>query len=174
MSSTVASRLLEVIEKTTAKHRRNKQLSELTGIDSERWSAFSLGRQRPTAEMLEGISRAFPSLCLWLMTGRDDKANAQYDVDTYAALKTHNLSELLKKEPIDLTEDEMRVISVEDERMKAASSTENRRMDYSDFLMIYEARASKLSRQQVLEKWHSEQQKLLASAYEEHQKSNGH
>lgn len=121
----ITSRLLDVIEKITTKHRRNKQLEELTGIDSERWSAVSLGRQRPTAEMLEGITKAFPSLCLWLMTGQDDKANKQYDIHTFLALKKYNVNDLLKKEPLDLNDDELRVIKVINAELIVARTKSN-------------------------------------------------
>lgn len=159
MSSTVASRLFDVIEKTTTKHRRNKQLAELTGVDSERWSAFGLGRQRPTAEMLEGIAKAFPSLCLWLMTGRDDKAHKQYDIDTYVALNKFKWNEILAKEPVELSPEEMLVVEVE----AARSNDPDYKTHYPlELLLIDEARQHNLTRNQVLEKWHTEQQQRMA------------
>lgn len=161
MSSAIASRLLEIIEKTTVKHRRNKQLAELTGIDSERWSAFSLGRQRPTAEMLEGIAKAFPVLCLWLMTGSDDRAHGQYDIDTYVALKKFNLNDILAKEPVDLTAEELLVVDVEGARSNNPDYTARFQLE---LLMIDEARQHNLTRSQVLEKWRMEQQRRLAEA----------
>lgn len=112
MSSTISSRLSEAIDHFTDKYRRNKKLEEITGIDAERWSAFNLGRQRPTAEMLEAICKAFPSLCLWLMTGKSNNAISQYDAETYVLMQSVDLADINRKAIDQLSETEMKAAKI--------------------------------------------------------------
>lgn len=112
MSSTISSRLSEVIEQFTDKYRRNKKLEEVTGIDAERWSAFNLGRQRPTAEMLEAICKALPGICLWLMTEKTDNAIGQYDAETYALMRSVDLDEIRRKDIGQLSETEIKAAKI--------------------------------------------------------------
>lgn len=157
-------RILGIINSTTNPVRRFKELEEWSGVKSDSWRKFHNGRQRATEEMIEGLGKRFPELVLWLVTGVDSKANCQYDIDTYVALKTYRISDILKKEPLDLTDGEMRVVVAEEVRAGAAAATDNRRIEYGDFLMIHEARRLKMSRSQVLDKWQSEQQKKQRNA----------
>jgi hypothetical protein len=73
-------RIIRIIEKTTTPHRRYKELEEWTGISAESWRKVTTGKQRPTAEMLQGIARHFPQYSEWLLTG-DIKANRQMNPD---------------------------------------------------------------------------------------------
>lgn len=66
------ARMILVIKKMTGERRRFKELEELTSIPADRWKAFSLGRQRPTSEMIEGIGRLWPKYAFWLVTGIED------------------------------------------------------------------------------------------------------
>jgi hypothetical protein len=63
------NRLIELIKVATLEHRRFKQLEELTGIPADRWKNFWLGRQRPTAEMIEAVCQNWPEYAFWLVTG---------------------------------------------------------------------------------------------------------
>jgi hypothetical protein len=76
---TLAERMLFALKATTPEARRYKVLEEATGIDADRWKAFSLGRQRPTAEMIEAFCVLNPELAFWIATGRD---GALYDQKT--------------------------------------------------------------------------------------------
>jgi hypothetical protein len=69
-TETLAGRMLFLIQATTQEHRRYKELEEKTGVPADRWKAFALGRQRPTAEMIEAIGSKFPNHCEWLLTGQ--------------------------------------------------------------------------------------------------------
>lgn len=64
------SRLLYIAAQLFPAYRRFKALEEKTGISSDRWKAFFLGRQRPTVEMIEGFGNAFPEYSEWLLTGQ--------------------------------------------------------------------------------------------------------
>lgn len=76
-TDTLASRMLLLIQKTTREHRRYKELEEQTMVPADRWKAFALGRQRPTAEMIETLARKWPEHALWLTTGIDDSEFGQ-------------------------------------------------------------------------------------------------
>jgi hypothetical protein len=68
--------------------RKFKQLEEWTGIPSDRWSAVSLGRQRPTTAMVEALCKEFQSLAMWITTGRSRIGSpVQVPLDTYLNMK---------------------------------------------------------------------------------------
>jgi hypothetical protein len=71
--SNLSTRLLAAIKSGTSKKRSYKELEEQTGIPSDRWSAFALGRQRPTAEMIETACKIWPEHAFWIVTGVEDK-----------------------------------------------------------------------------------------------------
>lgn len=146
MSSNLSDRLMILIEYTTAKHRRFKQMEEITGIDADRWTAYANGRQRPNFEMIEAAGKANPNLCLWLVTGDTDFKNEQYDPATFAAMKKHKLKELREKEPMDLTDEEMLVIN--------ASYPDPLSDAYKEFVLIIEARAKKKLKSEILAEWY--------------------
>jgi len=93
----VEQRVKLLMQRAAAQQRRYKTLQEWTGIPSDRWSAVALGRQRPTAEMLGALCRKFNELTLWLMTGKDDPRNKQWDLETFFARKELRLSAILEK-----------------------------------------------------------------------------
>lgn len=72
MSTSLTERALTLMAHVTNKQRKFKQLEEVTAIPADRWSALSLGRQRPTAEMIEALARAWPEHAFWLVTGMTD------------------------------------------------------------------------------------------------------
>lgn len=67
--TTFSQRFNAIIDYVTTPTRRWKELEELTGIATHSWQKAYLGKQRPTAEMLEAVSRHWPSYCFWMMTG---------------------------------------------------------------------------------------------------------
>lgn len=68
----IGKRFTLLIKKMTHESRRFKELEELSGIAAVSWrKAFTHG-QRPTAEMIEVVSRAWPQHAFWLATGIDD------------------------------------------------------------------------------------------------------
>lgn len=97
--ASVEDRVRSVMERAAPQQRRYKTLQEWTGIPSDRWSAVALGRQRPTAEMLGALCLRFKELTLWLMTGRDDPRNKQWNLDTFFARKELRLSAVLERDP---------------------------------------------------------------------------
>lgn len=44
-------------------------LHDLTGISAEGWKSFYYGRQRPNPDMIESLSKAWPDLAFWIVTG---------------------------------------------------------------------------------------------------------
>ncbi|WP_394792466.1 hypothetical protein [Rhodoferax sp.] len=71
-TETLAERMLFLVHATTQEHRRYKELEEKTGVAADRWKAFALGRQRPTAEMIEALGKLKPQYSQWLLTGKVD------------------------------------------------------------------------------------------------------
>ena len=71
-SPRIDMRLLTLMKLEFSEGRRFKELEERTEIKAEKWKSFSLGRQRPTVEMLEKICTLLPHHAFWLMTGIDD------------------------------------------------------------------------------------------------------
>ena len=70
--TTLANRLMRLIETKVRVSKRFQQLEELTGIGARRWNSFSLGSQQPTVEMIEAVSKIWPQHAFWLMTGVED------------------------------------------------------------------------------------------------------
>ncbi|WP_395006227.1 hypothetical protein [Undibacterium sp.] len=119
------SRLIELIDLVTSKHRRFKELEEITGVSADSWRMFYAGKQRATEEMIEKICQAFPKLALWITTGTSKPENEQYDAHTFVLMKKFHLSLILEKEPCEATEDEMVVIRAEDKRLGYINSNED-------------------------------------------------
>lgn len=150
MSSTISERLHHLINTLTTASRRHKQLEEETGIPKDRWTAFAAGRQRPTAEMIEAIGRRYPDLCLWLITGDADPANSQYDPETHIARKKYDWRTLIKKEPRDLTEEEMKVLMSEAPKLRHDSPLEVLGLEMHHITLIIAAWNRKKTREQIL------------------------
>ena len=110
-SDSIEDRIRSVMNLAADSHRRFKQLEEWTAIGSDRWSAVSLGRQRPTAEMIEALCSRFPEMTLWIATGRTDPENRQWDVHTTLARRETDLFKVLKKQPVELTASDRLVLS---------------------------------------------------------------
>ena len=110
-SDSIEDRVRLVMSLATHSHRKFKQLEEWTGIGSDRWSAVSLGRQRPTAEMIETLCARFPEMTLWIATGRTDSENRQWNVHTALARRETDLFKVLKKQPVELTDADRLVLS---------------------------------------------------------------
>lgn len=67
--TTLTQRFNAIIDFVTTSTRRWKELEELTGISTHSWQKAYLGKQRPTAEMLEAVCQHWPDFAFWLMTG---------------------------------------------------------------------------------------------------------
>ncbi|QYG05078.1 hypothetical protein [Janthinobacterium sp. PAMC25594] len=70
----IADRLKVIIDSKTDKRGKFAQLESITPITAENWKSFYYGRQRPNADMIEAIARAWPQYALWLATGYVDPA----------------------------------------------------------------------------------------------------
>jgi hypothetical protein len=95
--SNLSTRLLAAIKSGTSKKRSYKELEEQTGIPSDRWSAFALGRQRPTAEMIETACKIWPEHAFWIVTGVEDtkyghRAVPEQDVNTSSPIASEKIS----------------------------------------------------------------------------------
>lgn len=93
--TSLAKRLLDLLETKVQGGKRFKQLEELSAINARRWNAFSLGSQQPTVEMIEAVCRLWPQHAFWLATGIEDsttghtdpmlRESKHYDVEDVAA-----------------------------------------------------------------------------------------
>lgn len=85
-------RMKHVIEVQTDAHRRFKELEERTGLKATAWQNFWMGRQRPTWEMIELVSRTWPEFAFWLVTGIDDPEHGHQQVSRYHLPKKRKAS----------------------------------------------------------------------------------
>lgn len=72
---TIHDRFRAVIRRNTSETRKWSELEALTGIPATSWQKAYNAKQRPTAEMLEAISRLWPEFAFWLVTGISDAKN---------------------------------------------------------------------------------------------------
>lgn len=70
--STLTERLFSLVNLKVDSRRPYKNMQELTGIASDRWSAVFSERQRPTVEMIEAVAKIWPQHAFWLATGIED------------------------------------------------------------------------------------------------------
>ncbi|MBU7437010.1 hypothetical protein [Paraburkholderia fungorum] len=68
----IADRMQAVIDTHIPEGRRFKALEEISGIAAVSWRKAYLRGQRPTADMLEALSKAWPQYAFWLVTGITD------------------------------------------------------------------------------------------------------
>jgi hypothetical protein len=66
--TTLNQRFNAIIDRLTPS-RKWKTLEELTGITTHSWQKAYLGKQRPTADMLEALAQHWPQYAFWMMTG---------------------------------------------------------------------------------------------------------
>jgi hypothetical protein len=71
-SSTIRSRLLEVIKQVTDEARRFKSLEQMTKISGATWRTFWNRSGAPSGEMIEAIAARWPQYAFWLVTGATD------------------------------------------------------------------------------------------------------
>lgn len=69
---TLKTRLLLLIKTKLDEKGQFKALENLTGIKANHWRDCNAGKQRPTAEMIEAVSRLWPEHAFWLATGISD------------------------------------------------------------------------------------------------------
>lgn len=77
--TTLTQRLLRLINMKADGRRPYKAMHELTGIAADRWSAVFAERQRPTVDMIEGVSKLWPQHAFWLTTGIEDSEAGHTD-----------------------------------------------------------------------------------------------
>jgi transcriptional regulator with XRE-family HTH domain len=82
MMQNLIDRLRAVVESHTESHRRFKELEEKTGLKAASWQNFWNGRQRPTWEMIELASKAWPQYAFWISTGIHDEEHGHLWVDS--------------------------------------------------------------------------------------------
>ncbi|MBY4696650.1 hypothetical protein K6W21_21515 [Burkholderia latens] len=73
---TIGERLKALIDSQVTDQRRFKVLAELSEhrITAEAWRAFWNDRQKPSAEMIAVIARAWPQFAFWLATAISDSS----------------------------------------------------------------------------------------------------
>ncbi|MDO8038387.1 hypothetical protein [Janthinobacterium sp. SUN137] len=81
-SKTLFDRFQALISAKTHEARRFKELEEVSGIAAVSWrKAFTKG-QRPTAEMIESVSKVWPEHAFWLVTGTPDPVAGHVGIAT--------------------------------------------------------------------------------------------
>ena len=85
--SNLRERFADVIRMNTSETRRWKELETLTGIPAANWLAAVRNKQRPTAEMIEAVGRAWPQYAYWLVTGTTDARYGHVSADVYASMQ---------------------------------------------------------------------------------------
>ncbi|WP_175666007.1 hypothetical protein [Burkholderia ambifaria] len=75
MRHDISSRTLAVLRAVTSERRRYKELEEWTGIPATNWQSAAKGKQKPTAVMIEALSRRWPKYAFWIATGLTDPEN---------------------------------------------------------------------------------------------------
>jgi hypothetical protein len=71
-NATLSERMHLLVEQVTNEYRRFKELEVVTGVQADSWKSWFHGRQRPTAEMIEVVCKAWPEYAFWLATGGTD------------------------------------------------------------------------------------------------------
>ena len=79
-TATLPDRINLLVQALTQENRRYKHLEDLTGIPADRWKAFALGRQRPTAEMIEAVCLVWPEHAYWIATGLTDSVEGSVGI----------------------------------------------------------------------------------------------
>ncbi|REE20726.1 hypothetical protein B0G71_3864 [Paraburkholderia sp. BL27I4N3] len=74
MRHDIFERAIVVMKAVTTERRRYKELEEETGIPATNWQSAAKRKQRPTAHMIEALSRRWPKYAFWLATGLTDPA----------------------------------------------------------------------------------------------------
>lgn len=64
-----------MLRAVTSERRRYKELEEWTGIPATNWQSAAKGKQKPTAVMIEALSRRWPKYAFWIATGLTDPEN---------------------------------------------------------------------------------------------------
>ncbi|HDR9165437.1 TPA: hypothetical protein QDB28_005901 [Burkholderia vietnamiensis] len=72
MRHDIFERAIMVMKAVTTERRRYKELEEETGIPATNWQSAAKRKQRPTAHMIEALSRRWPKYAFWLATGVTD------------------------------------------------------------------------------------------------------
>lgn len=161
MSSALRDRLMELIDRLTIESRRFRQLDEWTRCPADSWRKFYVGRQRCTEEMLEGLCRNFPSLSMWIVTGKHDYANQQYDPAGYIAIDKTSLSTIFEKDPAQITEEEYLRLEIELARQQMIYEEGKSGLSVSKIIETMEMRERKMSRNDMLNEKLDEQEKIL-------------
>jgi transcriptional regulator with XRE-family HTH domain len=86
-------RIRAVVESQTESHRRFKELEERTGLKATSWQNFLNGRQRPTWEMIELVSKTWPQFAFWIATGIHDEEHGHQKVDPYRPVQNRLATE---------------------------------------------------------------------------------
>jgi hypothetical protein len=110
----IRDRLFDVINHSMTKKGANTLLAKESGIAATSWQNASSGKQRATEEMIEFVSRKWPEYAYWIVTGENPE-NSKHTTPRVEKLKNTviNFSELLKKEPLDLTDDQAEILKLQ-------------------------------------------------------------
>jgi hypothetical protein len=93
-------RMRDVIDAQTDAHRRFKELEEKTGLKATAWQNFWNGRQRPTWEMIELVSKTWPQFAFWISTGIDDHEHGHQKISRYHPVQDRAANEYFAKKLI--------------------------------------------------------------------------
>lgn len=82
----IRDRLNAIVSWAVPGRGRFRQLEERSGISQESWKATWHNKQRPTADMIQVVARAWPEYAFWMVTGVTDQFHghqAPENVDPY-------------------------------------------------------------------------------------------
>jgi hypothetical protein len=106
----IGERIKEVLELKLGKKGKIVAIERLSGINKSSWNSALSGKQRPTAEMIQFVCREWPEYAFWLCTGylADSSVKHTSPKKEQALDLDLDINELLKKEPIDWSNDELK------------------------------------------------------------------
>ena len=110
----IGERIKEVLELKLGRKGKIVAVERLSGINKSSWNSALSGKQRPTAEMIQFVCREWPDYAFWVCTGYLSDASVKHTSpkkEQALGLKI-DITELLKKEPIDWSNDELKYAHV--------------------------------------------------------------
>ena len=110
----INTRIIEVAKTKLTAHKVFKELEIRSGIKANSWRKVAEEKQRATSEMIEFVCREWPDYAFWLCTGylADTSVKHTSPKREQALDLNIDITELLKKEPIDWSNDELKYAHV--------------------------------------------------------------
>jgi|GEM_PF-3109542 len=86
------------------------ELERLSGIKAGSWKHAYYGQQRVTCDMIEFAGRYAPQYAFWIITGALPDKGMEHLGSSKKDLKTKVLYDIVAKEPIDWTQEEVEIV----------------------------------------------------------------